>query len=97
MKYQPVLEKATMGSVSTCPATPSAVASGTSSDTKAYKWYGLHVLSAKCKGSDGTPYFEAKLNIYGLIVMGFVALVILWLVMKMMHKKSDSFEPLPVQ
>lgn len=79
-----------MGNVSTCSGTPNADAKGTSKDTKAYQWYGLHVLSAKCKGSDGTPYFDKELNIYGLIVVGLVALIVLWLVMKMMHKKPDS-------
>ena len=64
-------------------------AKGTSNDTKAYQWYGLHVLSAKCQPAGGPVQFGKELNIYGIIVASLAALIVLWIVFKMM-KRSDG-------
>lgn len=55
----------------------------------AYKWYGLHVLSANCSVGD-TVYYTKELNIAGFIALGMFVLAVLFIVMKMMHKKSEA-------
>jgi hypothetical protein len=64
-----------------------AVATG--KDTKAYKWYGMHVLSATCAADTDKTTFTPKLNIYGLIVLIMVVLMMCYLGYKMMGSKSD--------
>jgi len=86
-----------MGNVSNCSTTPpsSYEAKAKDKDTKAYQWYGLHVLSAKCKGTDGMIYFDKEINILGIVVLVLIVLIVLWIVMKMMHKKQpDALEGL---
>lgn len=52
---------------------------------KGYTWYGLHILTAKCKGDTFVGY-EKQINIMGLIVVGMVALIFLFIMFKMMHR-----------
>lgn len=58
----------------------------------AYKWYGLHVLSANCSDGD-TVYYSKELNIAGFIALGMFVLAVLFVVVKMMHKKSEAMAP----
>jgi len=93
-----------MGSTSSCnPAPPAdqtfdAVASVGAKCrdwSKAYKWYGIHILTAKCK-SDDTVYYEKQINIMGLIVVGMVSLLVLFLIFKMMHHSSAMNQGYPM-
>jgi hypothetical protein len=80
-----------MGNIQTCnPAPTNFEAQGKDSNTKAYRWWGLHVLSAKCKDSSNIVYFDKEINIYGIIVLALLVLMVLWIVMKMMHKKPED-------
>lgn len=74
-------------STSPAPQTYEAIADkNTAKDwEKGYTWYGLHVLTAKCKGDDFVGY-EKQINIMGLIVVGMVALIFLFMIFKMMHR-----------
>jgi hypothetical protein len=89
-KYLGRLGKA-MGNVPTCSGSgPQGEAVANSKDTKAYQWWGLHVLSAKCKDKDnGVIYFDKEINIFGIVVLALVMLIVLWIIMKMMHQKPD--------
>jgi hypothetical protein len=83
-----------MGNVQTCNPPPTSYeAKGKDNNTKAYRWWGLHVLTAKCKDSSGIVYFDKELNIFGIIVMTLMLLIVLWMIMKIMHRKHDDMMP----
>lgn len=87
-----------MGAVQTCSSTPTtgAVSLESGDKAKAYQWYGIHVLTAKCK-KDDKIYFDKEINIFMIITLAMVALLIMYLVIKMMHRNSAGGMGMPMQ
>ena len=83
-----------MGGVQTCTSTPIGEAKSNDKNAKAYQWYGIHVLTAKCKDSAGYIYYDKEINIFGIITLAMVVLLVMWLVIKMMHRNSVSGMPM---
>lgn len=83
-----------MGGLQSCDTQPkeAEAVSTTANKPTAFRWWGLHVLSADCqKSGKGEVYYTKQLNIFGIITISLVLLIVLWLVMKMMHKKDAGF------
>lgn len=87
-----------MGSVPSCDSKtgPSdAEAKSVNPKSTAFRWYGLHVLSAKCSDENGNIYYTKEINIAGIVAVSLFALMVLFLVFKMMHKKQEMGGGMP--